>query len=113
MVADPNGTFLVTANLTADTSPSFTQVISVNSATGQLTAGGTVQGANSTATVSPLAIDVKGQHVYGIGLLDTSCVSACTKAVDSFTVTSSTITTIGPAVSTGLQGSDSIAVSPF
>ena len=113
MIADPNGTFLVTSNLTPDTSPSFTQVITINTANGQLTNGGTAQGANSTATVSPLAIDQKGQHVYGIGLLDTSCITSCTKAVESFAVTSATITTIGTPVSTGLQGSDAIAISPF
>jgi 6-phosphogluconolactonase (cycloisomerase 2 family) len=113
MIADPNGTFLVTSNLTPDTSPSFTQVITINTANGQLTGGGTAQGANSTATVSPLAIDQMGQHVYGIGLLDTTCATACTKAVDSFAVNSSTITTIGTPASTGLQGSNSIALSPF
>lgn len=113
MIADPNGAFLVTSNLTPDTSPSFTQIITINTANGQLTAGATVQGANSTATVSPLAIDQKGQRVFGIGLLDTSCITACTKAVDSLSVSSSAITTIGAPVSTGLQGSDSIAISPF
>jgi len=105
--------FELAQTVTPDTSPSFTQVIAINAADGQLTSAGTAQGANSTATVSPLAIDQKGQHVYGIGLLDTSCTVSCTKAVESFTVTSSTITTMGTPVSTGLQGSDAIAVSPF
>jgi len=114
MVADPKGNFLVTANATPDTSPNFTQVIPVNSTSGSVMQGPTQQGVSGGATISPLAIDAAGQHVYGVGFTDQTCVQNCARAVYSFSVSPSSISEIGSTgVDIGSHGNDVIAASPF
>jgi len=72
IVADPGGKFLITGNLSPDTSPNFLETLLINSSNGQLSAGPAFNLANSTVSASPLAIDSSGLHLYAISLLDQS-----------------------------------------
>ena len=78
-----------------------------------MTQGAAQQGVTGTPTVSPLDIDAVGQHVYGVGFTDQTCVQNCARAAYSFSVSASSISEIGSAgVDIGSHGNDVIAASP-
>jgi hypothetical protein len=110
-VADPGGKFLITSNITPDTSPNFLEALLINPSNGQLSAGPAFNLANSTVTASPLAIDSSGLHLYAISLLNSSCVSSCENAVVTFSISSGGgLSPIGTPADTGAMQSDAIVV---